>query len=190
MADHDALDRRFVDTGPFLNRALAARIRHGLRVGHTRLPSALVREDATRLAQADALSERLVPGAWDEASLRALAEFVEGRTRRPLGELVQEAVGRLFKPSYQATKETWQAALAMEAHLRSWNPITRIIADIRDDARDRVPGTQVRLHRQGRLPGFFRRLVTRFEQAADGFLHQFAQRAAGAALDKLCQCTE
>ena len=136
MADHDALDRRFVDTGPFLNRALAARIRHGLRVGHTRLPSALVREDATRLAQADALSERLVPGAWDEASLRALAEFVEGRTRRPLGELVQEAVGRLFKPNYVATKETWQAAQAMEAHLRSWNPITRIIADIRGELRN------------------------------------------------------
>ena len=129
-ADHPALARGAEVSGPLLNRLILWRTRRGLRAAAGPLPSALPREDTGRAQAQEALAERLDPtrssALWDEETLDGLAEAARGTARRPVGELAQEAVGRLFRPDYRATSETWSAARTLDGSLRSNNPILRL----------------------------------------------------------------
>jgi len=130
LADNPCLDRRFEPRGPLLNRVIARCVRRVLQVRGERLPSALPRDDASRAAAQSALEQRLDPAAspppWDTDSLDALARYVCGDNSRPVGQLAQEAVGRLFKPGYRATAGTWRDAVVLDAATRSLNPIRRL----------------------------------------------------------------
>ncbi|NBB70367.1 MAG: hypothetical protein GVY33_08595 [Alphaproteobacteria bacterium] len=127
LADAAVLDRRFAPHLPLVNRLIQARMDWTMGSGSSALPSALPRDHPGRGAAQAELTARLEPAKrpWDDASLDALAEAIRGRPKRTLGELVQEAVGRLFEPQYRATPATWRAALALDAGLRSNNPLTR-----------------------------------------------------------------
>lgn len=126
LADHVTLDRGFRPRGPLLNRVLAKRVKAALSTQGTPLPSAQMRDDPERQRTADKLVQMFRPGNWDAGIVALLAAQIRGIGGRPAGELAQEVVGKVFDPEYAASPETWQAADIVEAHLRSWNPITRL----------------------------------------------------------------
>ncbi len=175
-ADHPALARGARIAGPFLNRLILRRVRRGLRTRTAPLPSALPRDDAARADQQRALAERLDPGRlpapWDEASLDALAQWVQRRARRPLGQLAQEAVGRLFDPDYQATRKTWAAARTLDLSLRSNNPIRRLwllvtngVARAQRTLTQAVGGDTAGVHATGVAVHTFARAIERLGEA-------------------------
>lgn len=127
LADNRALDRGFEPRGPLLNRVLSGRVRRALRTSRKALPSALMRADADRTEAQKVLRQKFVAGSWDDQTVTALADYVRGETARPAGELAQEVIGRVFDQSYGANEDTWDAARVMEFHLRSWNPIKRLV---------------------------------------------------------------
>ena len=127
LASHAALDRGFEPRGPLVNRLLAGRVRRALRSGDAPLPSALMRDDADRKAEQARLRETFAAGNWDDATVEALAEYVRGRDTRPVGELAQEVIGLVFTPTYNSDEEVWDAATKVEFHLRSWNPVLRLV---------------------------------------------------------------
>lgn len=127
LADHPALDRDFEAQGPLINRLLASRVRRGLRSAMGPLPSALMRDDETRMDVQASLREKFRAGNWDEAGVGNLASYVRGADTRPVGELAQEVVGRVLDSEYRANEDTWDAATKVQRHLRGRNPILRII---------------------------------------------------------------
>ncbi len=127
LADHSALDRDFDLGGPVANRVLSRRVKTALSLDGAALPSAMMRGDAKRAAFSKDLSEIFVPGNWDSDTMAEIVAYVRGGQTGSAGELAQQITGRVFDPGYTATDETWEAALAIEVHLRSSNPIQRLV---------------------------------------------------------------
>ena len=127
LANHGALDRGFRPRGPLINRLLARRVKSALALDGAPLPSVMMRESSERQQISENLTAMFTPGKWDADTLAQMAAFVRGDKDRPAGELAQEVVGRVFKPDYIATKQTWDAAKAIEDHLQTFNPIRRIM---------------------------------------------------------------
>ncbi len=130
IADDTQLNRGFYPSGPLINRIIVGRARRVLSVKGKLLPSAALRgneERATRQLELEkALDPDTSPPPWDEKLLRSLASYVRGGRGRPFEIGVQEIVGRLFVPDYQASGRTWDAARTLEAGLRSNNPLRRV----------------------------------------------------------------
>jgi hypothetical protein len=112
-----ALQRRPPDTGPWLHRLLSKRIRNTFSVGVGRLLPAFEPRDSVERADAQREADtRLTRMAatlhpFDRASIATLAQYVvRGGETGPIGVAVQQIVGRLFDPSYTATRESYQAA--------------------------------------------------------------------------------
>ncbi|MCZ0955135.1 MAG: hypothetical protein OXJ56_21435 [Rhodospirillaceae bacterium] len=128
-ADHELLDRGYSPRGPLWNRIIAGRVRKALRVGNTPLPSAEMRGDSERARKQAELADRLDPATapWNTDLIGSIADYVRGGAGRPVEHLVQELVGRLFKPTYAAGKGTWRAARTLDGAIRSWNPVKRFL---------------------------------------------------------------
>jgi hypothetical protein len=131
MAAEPALDRNFRPTGPLLNRILARRIRRVLALDGRPLPSVAPRESAGRAESQAALDSVLTSRAGEAPcnaeTLDKLAGLVLRRAEATdFGPVAQTAVGRLFQPSFAGTAQTWQAALVLEAAVRSFNPLRRL----------------------------------------------------------------
>ncbi len=128
-ADHDLLDRGYRPRGPLLNRIIAGRVRKALRFGKTPLPSAQMRGNSERARKQEDLADRLDPATtpWNADLIGSIADYVRGGNGRPVEHLVQELVGRLFKPTYTAGKGTWRAAKTLDGAIRSWNPVKRFL---------------------------------------------------------------
>lgn len=142
-ADHDLLDRGYRPRGPLLNLIIAGRVRKALRFGSKPLPSAEMRDNPERARQQGELAERLNPAdkkyPWDDELVADLAAHVRGGIGRPAEQLMQELVGRLFKPTYTATTDTWLAAVTLDGTIRSWNPVKRflwLVSNARERAQD------------------------------------------------------
>ena len=129
VSNDPALQRGATTPGPLLNRVILRRAQRVLRTPSQAYPSALPKDNAQRQEQQKALATRLHPdnAACDEQSLDALADYLKGKTRRPLGPLCQEAIGRLFEKDYQATRETWRAAELLDNAVRSINPLRQLV---------------------------------------------------------------
>jgi hypothetical protein len=146
-ANQVSLDRGYAGrAGPPLNRLIAGRASRALRIGEVPLSSAAMRGDPARQESQRTLSGRLgdSAGAWNAAALDALADYIRDRTRKPLGLLAQQAVGRLFAPEYEASRRSWRAAELLDAAVRSFNPARRAIWALTDAVRS----AQVELGRQ------------------------------------------
>lgn len=141
LAGEARLDRGVPLAAPPVNRMIAGQVAAVLQLDGRPLPSAAPRDAPGRAEARDALEALLAGRPAAEAHVDALADHVAGRRGRTLGPLVQEVVGRLFAPGFQASEETWQAALLLDAATRSFNPIRRLLWAITgrvNDARRRL----------------------------------------------------
>ena len=142
------LDRRFEQRGPLINRLLMRSIRSALRVDGKMLPAVAPRGDTSRAKEQQALRARLDPALkplWDDETLAALIAAVTGRAGADaIGPAAQQAVGRLFVPSYVGNAESFAAARDLDDAIHSRNLIHRLV-----------------LHATGRLRRSRRLLATR-----------------------------
>ncbi|MBR0682630.1 hypothetical protein GXW74_19210 [Roseomonas eburnea] len=131
LAAEPRLDRRFSASGPLLNRLLAGRIRRVLVLDGRPLPPVAPRDEdggapARQLLEAT-VTARAAEAPCDPGTLDRLAEGVlHGADRAAFGPVAQTAIGRLFRPDFAGTADTWQAALLLDAAVRSFNPLRRL----------------------------------------------------------------
>ncbi|MEX2643084.1 MAG: hypothetical protein WD270_06500 [Acetobacterales bacterium] len=161
LAREPRLDRAYEPIGPLLNRIVVNRIRRTLQVNGTPLPTVAARGGERPTPQQRELEARLdalPPGApCGETHLQALSAHVRGLAEeRLLGPLVQEAVGRLFRPDYRGDAESWNAARQLDAAVTSNNPLRRLAWRVTDrtgrarqELADRVDGDAAALHATG-----------------------------------------
>jgi hypothetical protein len=118
-----ALRRGLSGTGPWLHRLLAKRIRAHFSVPGGLLPAFEPLENHARASIQQKVEAQLtqmasMPGIFDRHAVATLARYVAGGDpERPVGVTVQQIVGRLFDPSYTATRESYKAARVMNAVL-------------------------------------------------------------------------
>lgn len=125
------LDRRYANRSALFNSFLIGRVRSVLQSAGKPFPTVAPRGDTDRAQAQAALRERLAPMAAEAAKggpeLEPLAAYVRGAAPADqAGILMQQAVGRLFTPAFQATPETWAAAKVMDQAPRSFNPVLQI----------------------------------------------------------------
>jgi hypothetical protein len=120
LAADRRVDRVFGRSGRLLNRVLQGRILDQMRVNGRLLPAFLPRDDATRVAGQEALERRLASRdivRWNNGELDAIAAYVSGEGNEDaLGPAVQQLVGRLFFPDYQADAASYAAARLVDAY--------------------------------------------------------------------------
>ncbi len=131
LVERPEMDRQFKTRRPLINGLLLWRAVKALTLRGNRLPAMRPRGETHRASEQDELWARLNAAASTTKrgpeNLEALAQWVKGNgTDIQLGILVQEAVGRLFSPTYSADEESWSAALLLRDAPRSLNPIKLI----------------------------------------------------------------
>src|SRR4051794_20585135 len=108
------VDRRLDGSGPLLNRLLVGNMTGVMQVDGKPMPLVLPRSDGARARAQQALRARLDPAAvplWDDATLAALVAAVSGRaSAEAIGPAAQQAVGRLFVPTYVGDAASFAAA--------------------------------------------------------------------------------
>ena len=161
LADDWRMDRDYVAKGPLLNRIIAGRIRKVLAVGGAPLPPVAPHGPTRPLPAQAELEMRLAPLAAglanDWTALAAIGAYVRGAgSAGEAGRLAQEAVGRLFDPSYKADGASWRAALVLDQAPRTFNPIlivwwalTGAVPKARKLLADKVGGDLSGLHGTG-----------------------------------------
>ena len=127
LANQANLDRGFRPRGPLMNRVLVRRLKSALSLDGKPLESARMRGDRERQRVSGKLTELFAPGRWDADTLASMADHVRGDTARPVGELAQEAIGRMFDTCYTADANTWAAARSIDSHLQMRNPVRRLL---------------------------------------------------------------
>jgi hypothetical protein len=132
LARDPRLDRNLAGGGALLNRILIARLRNILALDGLPFPAILPRDDGKRAqiqAELQARLDRVASGgSVDDDSAAAVARAVRALPGAPiLEEAVQQAVGRLFVPDYEATAESWAAARMLDRAAHSVNPIAAAV---------------------------------------------------------------
>jgi hypothetical protein len=122
------LDRAYSDRSLLVNGFLLRHVRKVLQFRGKPFPTVTSRSDQERAAAQEVLWNRLnalVPAfSTGSDDLENLAVFVRGEgSAETCGPLVQQVVGRLFAPNFQATPASWSAALVLEKAPRTMNPI-------------------------------------------------------------------
>lgn len=132
FANDPRLDRGFEANGPMANRLIVGRIRRVLRLNGLPLPPVAPRGAPWRAQQQTQLEAMLRPdpgnAAYDEILIGDLGERILTQAgKSELGPLAQTLAGRIFVPDFQGTVATWDAAVTLDAAVRSFNPIRRIV---------------------------------------------------------------
>jgi hypothetical protein len=130
LAADSRLDRRFEGAGPLINRIITKRIRRILHVHGLPLPPVAARDAPGRAVQQADLEARLSAPAARVApeDIDKLAMHVLGKNPpEELGPAVQEILGRLFVPDYRASGRSWGDAQLLDASVRSFNPLRRLV---------------------------------------------------------------
>lgn len=123
--DH-TIDRAFGPHKPLLNSLLIGRILKVLSFQGQRFPTMSARQAGGRERQQSALWERLNAAAPDiraaPASLEPLADWIrETNTDVAVGPLLQQVIGSLFNPDFNADGNTWAAAQLIAGSLAPGN---------------------------------------------------------------------
>jgi hypothetical protein len=127
LARDRRLDRDYRPGGQVLNRLLIRRIRRVLHLDGAPLPPVAPRGGERPAARQAEIEAQLDVGSCSEAHLQALAESVLGRPdARSPGPLVQEILGRLFRPGYVADAKSFEDACLLDAAVRSNNPLRQL----------------------------------------------------------------
>ncbi|WP_156679148.1 hypothetical protein [Sphingomonas profundi] len=159
LAADPRFDRRYVPRGPLINRMVLRRIRRVLAIDGVPLPPVAPR-GAERPLPAQAATEAWLDGLAEAGiagdDVEALAAWVRGAGDGPVGELAQQAVGRLFAADYRADRASWAAARVMGAAPSDFNPLrmllwglTRRVERARDLLAEKVGGDATGVHATG-----------------------------------------
>jgi hypothetical protein len=113
--------------GGLLHRVIQRRIASTLHVGGRPLPAFAARDDQARVERQarleDALGRLDVESEPFASDVKRLGRYVNGQAPDvPVGEAVQQVVGRLFVPTYVATSESYRAAEVIAGWPRA-NPV-------------------------------------------------------------------
>jgi hypothetical protein len=127
FAQDPNLDRAFSDRSVLTNGAILQRVLEILQIGGNPLPTVSPRCAPGRAEAQNALWNRLnsLAPAYSAGpdELASLAAFVQGvGPDDSCGILVQQVVGRLFAPNFQATQVSWDAALLLDQAVHTLNP--------------------------------------------------------------------
>jgi hypothetical protein len=125
------LDRAFGSRKPLLNSLLVHRILGVLSYNGHRFPTMSARKAIGRETQQDALWQKLNAAAPDiraaPADLEPLAVWVRDSNHDvAVGPLVQQVIGRLFSPTFEAGEATWAAAQVIAASLGPGNALRNL----------------------------------------------------------------
>lgn len=124
LAADDRIDRDFTG-GPIPRRVLRALSYRGVPFPHM-----TTRNDAARQLRHDelwaAFNARSPVMADGPEELEALAQWIRGETDEQVGLLVQNVIGRFFKPDFRATAETWRAALTLREAANTKSPLRQL----------------------------------------------------------------
>ncbi len=124
LAADDRIDRDFTG-GPIPRRVLRALSYRGVPFPHM-----TTRNDAARQLRHDelwaAFNARSPVMADGPEELEALAQWIRGETDGQVGLLVQNVIGRFFKPDFRATAETWRAALTLREAANTKSPLRQL----------------------------------------------------------------
>ncbi|MGY6128525.1 hypothetical protein ACW9YV_24585 (plasmid) [Paraburkholderia strydomiana] len=131
IARDGTLDRAFGSGKPLLNRLLVRRILGVLSYNGHRFPTMSARKAIGREIQQDALWHKLNAAAPDiraaPAHLEPLAVWVrDSNPEVAVGPLVQQVIGRLFSPTFEAGETTWAAAQVIAASLAPGNALRNL----------------------------------------------------------------
>lgn len=126
FANDTKLDRTYSDRSIPANGLILQRVRNTLQVGGKPFPTVAPRCAEGRAEAQDALWHRLnalAPTYFaGPDDLESLSAFVRGEGPvEACGPLVQQVVGRLFAPNFNATPESWNAALVLDQAPRTMN---------------------------------------------------------------------
>lgn len=116
LAADERIDRRFV-LWPPLNGLFLGRLLYNLSYRGAHFPHMTAKNDAERIARHDelwaAFNAKATAMAEGPEELEPLASWIRQETDGEAGVLVQQLIGQFFKPDFQATPESWQAALTL-----------------------------------------------------------------------------
>jgi hypothetical protein len=124
LAADERIDRNFAG-GPIPRRILRTLCYRGVPFPHM-----TTRNDAARRLRHDELWEafnaKAAAMADGPGELEALARWIRGETEQEAGVLIQDMIGRFFKPDFQATPESWRAALILREGANAKNPFRQL----------------------------------------------------------------
>jgi hypothetical protein len=161
FAQDPRLDREFSDRSIPTNSRVLQRVLGILQVGGKPFPTVAPRCAQGRAEAQDALWKRLNALAptysVGPGELEALAAFVRGSgADDSCGILVQQVVGRLFVPNFQATPVSWNAALVLDKAVHTldlaliaWLDLSNQVDQAKQLLSDMVGGDLAALHTVG-----------------------------------------
>jgi hypothetical protein len=125
LAADERIDRQF-SLRPPVNGMILGRILRNLSYKGVHFPHMTPRDDAARKTRHDRLWEafnaKAAAMAKGPEELEALAKWIRQETDgQEAGVLVQQIIGQFFNPEFQATPESWQAALILHEDATSRN---------------------------------------------------------------------
>lgn len=131
LARDGRIDRAFGPRKPLLNGLLVRRILGVLSFDGHRFPTMRARQANGREERQDALWQKLNAAAPDIRAapddLEPLAAWIRGvDAAGEVGPLVQQVIGRLFNPTFEASELTWSAAQVIAASLAPGNTLRNI----------------------------------------------------------------
>ncbi|XUW92317.1 hypothetical protein OH764_21110 [Burkholderia sp. M6-3] len=131
IARDGTVDRAFGSGKPLLNSLLVRRILGVLSYNGHRFPTMSARQAIRREVQQDALWQKLNATAPDiraaPADLEPLAVWIrDSNPNIAVGPLVQQVIGRLFSPTFEAGEATWAAAQIIAASLAPGNALRNL----------------------------------------------------------------
>ena len=116
LAADENIDRDFVFQPPY-NGFILRRILRALSYKGVHFPHMTTRNDTVRKERYvhlwEAFNARAAAMADGPAELEQLAQWIKNETRQDAGIIVQDIIGKFFKPDFKATAESWQAALVL-----------------------------------------------------------------------------
>ena len=124
LAADECIDRRFAYWPP-MNSLFLRRLLRNLSYEGVHFPHMTPRNDAARLnchnvlwANFNAKAAAMTDGAEE---LQPLAAWIRQEADEEPGILVQQLIGQFFKPDFEATPESWRAALVLREDATSKN---------------------------------------------------------------------
>lgn len=119
LAADDHIDRDFA------GGSLPRHVLRALSYKGVPFPHMTTRNDPVRLERHEALweafNEQSQAMAEGPNTLEPLAAWIRGESAEEAGILAQQVIGRFFKPGFEATPESWQAALTLRLAATSGN---------------------------------------------------------------------